>query len=206
MKQNMGPVVYVVPDNYLLSQVKKEVAELGIEISEDTSDVSFLRQKSILLVNIHKLFNGFSVFGVGREGCKIEVGTFLIDDVHACIDKIEDQFTLTIKRTNSEGYTALLEFFKNELKGQSESVFTDILEGRPQTFLQVPFWSIQKNAQEIINCLSIISQTDDNIRFKLPLVKEYFKYCDCVVASEAIEFSLRVIPTEIISSYIQAKK
>jgi hypothetical protein len=206
MKLDMGPVVYVVPDNYLRSQVQKEALDLGIEITVDTEDISFRRQKSILLVNIHKLFNGYSVFGVGREGSKIDVGTFLIDDVHACIDKIEDQFTLSINRKDKEIYAPLFDIFKHELRNQAETVYTDIEEGKPETFLQVPFWTIQKNAQEIINIMSASEQTDSDIKWKLPLVKEYLKYCDCVVADDAIEFSLRVIPTEIISSYVTAKK
>lgn len=110
LKLNYGPVVYVVPDQYLLTQVKNEANALGINITEDVDDISFKKQKSILLVNIHKIFNARSVFGVGAEGIKIDVGTMLIDDAHACIDRIEEIFTISIKN-ESESYTPIRDLF-----------------------------------------------------------------------------------------------
>ncbi|AEJ19928.1 DEAD/DEAH box helicase family protein [Gracilinema caldarium] len=205
INQKMGPAVYIVPDNYLLTQVRSEAEELGIPITTETDDIQFLRQRSILLINIHKLFNGKSVFGVALEGKKIDIGTVLIDDAHACIDKIEDQFTITIENTKPQ-YPDLIKIFEHDLKSQSETLFFDIERQTPGAFLQVPFWTIQSNSTQILRCLTIGRQEDDNIKWKIPLLKEYLKYTDCVVSSEKIEFSIRVIPTEIISSYAESRK
>jgi hypothetical protein len=205
IKQKFGPAVYVVPDNYLLAQVEKEAMELGVETTTEPGNVRFLDQESILIININKLFNGKSVFGVGNEGSKIEVGVFLIDDTHACIDRIEEQFRISTKRSDqNKKYDTLYKIFYNDLKSQSETTLYDIETGRPGVFLQVPFWTIKSHSKEILSCLS--TPLDNNATWKLPLFKEYLKYADCVVSSERIEFSLRVSPVNVVNAYKAAKK
>ncbi len=76
-------MVYVAPDIYLAAQVRAEAAALGIETADDPRSGRFLSGKAILVVNVYKLINGLSVFGVvGSAGTPIEVGTVLVDDVH----------------------------------------------------------------------------------------------------------------------------
>lgn len=204
LKLNYGPVVYVVPDQYLLTQVKNEANALGINITEDVDDISFKKQKSILLVNIHKIFNARSVFGVGAEGIKIDVGTMLIDDAHACIDRIEEIFTISIKN-ESESYTPIRDLFRHDLSNQSISIYSDIEANRPGVFMQVPFWSIQKHTKDITTILADYLY-EDNLEWKLDLIKDKLQYCDVVVSSEKIEFSFRVIPIDIINCYPRSKK
>jgi hypothetical protein len=205
IRQGYGPAVYVVPDNFLQKQVEREAAQLGISISTDPRSISFLSQKSILVINIHRLFNSRSVFGVGQEGTKIEIGTVLIDDAHACIDKIEEQFTLSIG-VESDKYEQLFELFQHDLNLQSETKLADLEEGRPNSFLQVPYWSIQSNHRQIYDILNRNADSDESIKWKFSLVSSYLKFCDCVVTNNKIEFSIRVIPTEVIRSYENAKK
>jgi len=83
LNEGAGPVVYVAPDIYLAAQVRAEAAALGIETADDPRSGRFLSGKAILVVNVYKLINGLSVFGVvGSAGTPIEVGTVLVDDVH----------------------------------------------------------------------------------------------------------------------------
>src|SRR6266516_6917839 len=80
LNEDAGPAVYVTPDPYLTSQVLAEAAALGIRVVGNPHDPAYLRGEAILVINIHKLFNGRSVFGVGRQGVKIPIGAVLIDD------------------------------------------------------------------------------------------------------------------------------
>ncbi len=88
------PAVYVVPDNFLVEQVINEAKSLGIAVTTDSNSTNFRRGKEILVCNIHKLVNGKSVFGINER--KIEIGTIIIDDAHACIDTVESQYTIRI--------------------------------------------------------------------------------------------------------------
>ncbi|WET14752.1 hypothetical protein P2W49_20495 [Yersinia intermedia] len=47
-----------------------EGEKLGIGVTNDEDSIGFLTGKDILVINIYKLINGKSKFGVGDEGKK----------------------------------------------------------------------------------------------------------------------------------------
>ncbi|KGE73281.1 DEAD/DEAH box helicase family protein [Spirochaeta lutea] len=199
INEGKGPAVYIVPDNFLLNQVSEEANNLGIEITTDPSSIRFRRNKSILITNVHRLFNGKSIFGIGNEGIKIEIGTLLIDDAHACIEKIEDQFTISIPNS-FDIYNEIFNLLKDDLKKQSPSIVADIENATPYTNIQVPFWSIHNKSDDLYRILLKASESDE-IKFHLPLLKNSIGLCDCIITSEKIEFSIRVTPINIFNSY-----
>ena len=77
LNEGKGPAVYVVPDKYLIEQVTEEANNLGIEVTKDHTSPRFLSGRSILIVNIYKLVNGRSVFGVGDRGVKVKIGSLI---------------------------------------------------------------------------------------------------------------------------------
>lgn len=95
INEGVGPAVYVAPNKELVHQVIEESHRLGIEATEDEDDYLFLDGKAIFVTNIHKLFNGKSVFGISPNKGKVEPGSILIDDVHACLDSMREQFRIT---------------------------------------------------------------------------------------------------------------
>lgn len=72
LRENKGPCVYVVPDNYLIEQVKKEADTLGIRATTNIDSINFETSKEILICNIYQLFNGQSRFGIRKS--EIEIG------------------------------------------------------------------------------------------------------------------------------------
>ena len=114
LNEGKSPAVYVVPDKYLVQQVTSEAQDLGIEVTDDVNSPRFLSGKAILVCNIYKLVNGKSSFGVGDEGIKINIGSIIIDDAHACLNTIEDQFMLTID-SKSTAYKEIYNCFQESL-------------------------------------------------------------------------------------------
>ena len=100
MNEGKGPAVYIVPDNYLVEQVVHEAKSLGLSATTDYNSHGFLQGKEILIANIHTLVNGLSAFGVGDQGIKIRIGSLVVDDAHACLDTIEEQYTVTLPSTS----------------------------------------------------------------------------------------------------------
>ena len=47
LRENKGPCVYVVPDNYLIEQVKKEADTLGIRTTMNIDSINFETSKEI---------------------------------------------------------------------------------------------------------------------------------------------------------------
>ena len=95
LNEHGGHAAYVVPDNYLVAQVISEANELGIEVTNSEADIRFIQGEAILVINIQKLFNGKSVFGMKNAG-NIELDYILIDDVHACVEDVKSQFIIIL--------------------------------------------------------------------------------------------------------------
>lgn len=204
LNENKGPAIYIVPDNYLVKQVLSEAQNLGIEVTDNTKSTRFLSGKEILVTNIHKLVNGKSVFGVGDEGIKIKIGSILIDDAHACIDTIEDQFMLTISKENG-AYGEIYDIFRESLYSQCETKALEIESGDPSAYMQLPFWVWQENISEVSRVIIKYKDTD-GIKFSWPLIKESIKLCRCVVSPKKIEISTHCIPIHMIPSVVSAPR
>lgn len=199
------PCVYIVPDNYLLEQVKTEALNLGIELTDDFDSLEFKNAEKIYICNIHKLVNGSTKFGLNE--CKINIGTILIDDAHACIDTIEDQYKLEIFKNESQGslYNDIREIFISDIKEQEPSAAIKLLRAEPNTMALVPFWSWQDRYESILGIL--YKNADREIKkFKLKLLERNFSLCKCVIGSDRIEITPNIIPIKEILSFSMAKR
>ncbi|MDR1323492.1 MAG: DEAD/DEAH box helicase family protein [Candidatus Margulisbacteria bacterium] len=197
------PAVYVAPDKQLVEQVIEEANRLGLDVTENEKSTDFIRGKAILVTNIYKLINGLSVFGVGSQ--KIEIGSLLIDDAHACIDNIEQQFTIRIPNT-IDAYKELASLFSESLKNQNEAKHYDIyVDDDSQKSMLVPFWVWQRSLPQITAILKKHKNTDE-LMFTLPLLEDNLNLCHCMVSANEIEISPHCIPIHMIPSIEQATR
>src|SRR5262245_50839045 len=67
LNEGKGPALYVSPNNQLLQQVIQEAEALDIAVTDDPRDADYAAGEKICAVNVYKLFNGKSVFGVGAN-------------------------------------------------------------------------------------------------------------------------------------------
>ena len=204
LNEKKGSVVYLVPDNYLVAQVVSEAKALGLDAVVDPENESFLKGKAILVTNIYKLVNGKSVFGIGDEGAKIPINTVLIDDAHACLNTIEEQFTLNISASNP-AYSKIFNIFEDSMKQQSESKFFEIESGDPIPYIQIPYWNWQDKISNVKKAI-IDVKNHDEIKFKWPLVKENLEQCSCVISKHSIEITSNCIPIDVIPSLNNAPR
>jgi hypothetical protein len=196
LNEKKAPAVYVVPDNFLVQQVVEEANQLGIPVTTNEKSINFIRGKEILVCNIHKLVNGRSVFGVNEK--KIDIGSIIIDDAHACIDTVESQFTIKIPNDNAM-YGQILNIFLPSIKEQSESKAYELKTSQPNTIALVPFWS-WKNHLDIIRNILFNNHNDSSLEWKLPLLRDKLKFCRCVISSKEVEITPHVIPIDVITS------
>jgi hypothetical protein len=204
LNEGKGPALYVCPDKYLVKQVIDAAGELGIEVTDDVHSPRFLSGKSILIINVYKLVNGKSVFGVGDDGEKLRISSLVVDDAHACLDTVEDQFTINIP-AGTPIYYEIYEVVKSALHNECESKALEIENGEPTSYMQVPYWVWQEKISEISRIL-INHSSDDFLKFTWPLVKENPKLSHCVVSSSGIEVSPHSIPIHMIPSIVNADR
>lgn len=221
LNEGKGPAVYVVPDNYLVSQVCSEAQKLGIRVACDKSDSSgscikgeedyfFTNRQAILVTNIHKLVNGKSVFGLRLNGGDVQIGSVIIDDVHACMNIIEQQYTIRID-SGSPVFSEIVQIFSRYQELKSSQTFYNITENRdPNSNELIPFWIWQKNCEEIRRLLITAATSDENIKditlFNLPLLTDNWQICNCVLTADSIEITPKGIPISKIASFEQAER
>ena len=204
INENIFPAVFVTPDNYLVSQVQKEAKELGIKTTDDPNSHDFIAGRAILVINIMKLVNGRSVFGVSPEGVKIKIGSVVVDDAHACLQTVAEQFSLVLKNSHPV-YKELFKLFKEELSDQSRFEFLSVEAEDPNALVAVPFWSWSNKYTEVTAILHK-HRADDDIKFAFPLVSDVIRLCHCVIGGTRLEIAPNYLPIDVIPAFARAQR
>jgi hypothetical protein len=204
LNEGKGPAVYVVPDNFLVSQAVAEAKALGVSVTEDHTDAAFLASDAILVVNIWKLVNGRSVFGVGQSGAKIRIGSIVVDDAHACLATVADQFKIRLSSAHP-AYGPLLDLFEKDLKQQSDLMLLDIRAEDPTAVMMVPFWA-WKDKQEKAAAILHPHRQDDNLKWPWPLIRDVLPLCQVAFGGGCMEIAPGYIPVDNIPAFTEAER
>ncbi|WP_245449324.1 DEAD/DEAH box helicase family protein [Neorhizobium tomejilense] len=202
LNEGAGPALYICPDHQLVSQVTEEADALGLEVVDDPKDPAFAAGQKICVTTVHKLFNGRSVFGV--ETVKLNIGAVIVDDVHASIATIADQFRIKLPHTH-EAYDKIVKIVASDLKKQSHSRFLSLEASDPRAIMEVPFWSWKDKHEKILNVLHKVKD-DDDLLFSYPLLHEILPYCRCFIGGQWLEIEPVCPPTDLIRSFSKAKR
>lgn len=206
LNEGKGPAIYVVPDKYLVKQVIDEARRLGISATEDKDDYNYSNSKAILVTPIQTIVNGHSYFGM-REGGNYPIGSIIIDDVHACMDKIISQFMIKID-AETDAYDELVALFRSSLKDYNPRNYIDVVEMKDyRKNMLVPYWEWKRQQDNIYRILSKYNKSDNTaIYFGLPLIEDSLETCDCIITASAIEISPKGIDLDKISSLEAASR
>lgn len=204
LAEKRGQAAYVVPDNYLVEQVLAEARDLGIAVTTSEQDIAFFQGEAILVINIQKLFNGKSVFGM-RNWNNVSLDYVLIDDVHACVDDVKSQFTLKIAR-DTKLWTKIFKIYKDDLRNQNEKGFLDIVAGDvASSCMAIPFWRVSDTKSELLNILHEHKE-DDDFQFRFPLIADILSFCNCTFTYKGIEIEPYAIPIHKVRSFVNASR
>jgi len=204
LNEHVAPAVYITPDIYLAGQVRDEASELGIETTDDPRSGRFRSGKAILVTHVHRLVNGLSVFGVAGSAQRIDLGVVLIDDVHACLPTVEDQFTLRVPRSH-DAWAKLLSLFREDLRQQSRPGLLDVREHVRSAVLRVPFWAWADRQEQVLSILHP-HRHEDGFKFVWPLIANCLPVCTAAVTADAVEIAPPCPPIDQIPSFANAKR
>lgn len=173
LNEAIAPVVYLVPDTYLIGQVIDTANEVGIAVTTGVRDEAFLSSRAILVATFDKLINGRSTFGVRGRKAVTSLGTVIVDDAHAALAAARKQFCPTLP-AECDGYRELLALYAEDLKKQNLKAYADLAEGDYATPLRVPPSATVARASQAMDILKKYGD-DDSINsffFGWPLVAE----------------------------------
>lgn len=206
INEGKGPAIYAVPDVFLVKQVLEEANRLGIQVTDNKDDYRYINSNSILVTTIHCVVNGKSAFGMRQIG-NYPIGSIIIDDVHACMDKINSQFMIRIE-SNTNIYDEFIDIFRDFLRDYYVNSYIDVVEtGDCRKTLLVPFWEWQRRQQEIYRLLTKYNNEDNNnIYFGLPLIADCLETCDCFITAKTIEITPKGVDIDKIGSLSEASR
>jgi hypothetical protein len=205
LNERVGPALYLASDPYLAEQAADQARALGLDVTNDPESTAFASGQAICIVSIYRLVNGKSVFGIegGYRPVK-EVGTIVIDDVHAAIATTDAQFTLALPASHPV-YSELLTLFEDDLRGQSASTLLDIQARVPSAVLRVPFWAWARKIEEVTEKLHA-ARDDDDVQWAWPLICDVLPVCHAVFTSDALEIRPPCPPIDKIPSFLAARR
>ncbi len=197
-----GPAVYLCPDHFLIAQTCGQAEQFGISTCTADNGLpdTFLDGKTILVTSVQKLFNGLTQFGIGNRS--VDVGTILLDDAHACADRIREACAIKIPK-GEEAYKSLKTLFSNDLEQQGVGTFADVENGKREAILPVPYWAWTERESDVATILSKCSDRK-SVKFAWPLLKDFLSHCQCVFSGTSVEIEPRLAPLDMFGSFAKA--
>lgn len=202
LNEKKGPALYLCPDNFLIGQTCDQAKQFGISTCTADPDLpdEFLEGEKILVTSVNKLFNGLTKFELRQKS--VPVGTFLMDDAHACSDKIREACRIRLSK-DDPAYLALRTLFSAELEQQGVGTYADICNDKYDALLPVPYWAWIDKESEVARILSSGSSRK-TIKFAWPLLKDMLGNCQCVITGGAIEIEPYIPPLDSFGTYWNA--
>ena len=202
--EGTGNSVYLCPDKQLVEQTVLLAEMYGFPVCQvddkNQFPSKFLNQENILICTFQRLFNGRSIFYRDR----IEIGSILIDDAHACVDKSRENTTITLD-SDHDLAQRLLALFKESLKYQASGTYNRILEADPYaSVMKVPYWIWMEKIEEVIGIIGEYAE-EDEIKFKWNLINDDLTAFDCYFGPRGMAIAPIHVPYHNVQSFHEAK-
>jgi hypothetical protein len=209
LNEQLGPALYICPNNQLVEQVYQHATEVGLAAVKggEGTDLphDFLNSDAIYITNFQKLFNGKSVFGgPGSSRPVVSLGGVIIDDAHSCLAIAREKVTVTLE-AGTDGYMQILTLFRSVLADQSQAKLAEILQGYPWTTMPVPYWAWIDSQQEVAKILAALRETEP-LLFTWDLIKEDLAACHCFISGKKLQITPYLVPIDLIPSFAKAKR
>lgn len=209
LNEGNGPAIYLCPTKQLVTQVINEAHNININAITfpDTGQfpIKFKEGSCILVTTFDKLFNGFSKFGIDSADY-VKIGSMVIDDAHAVIDKAINNTTVKIARDKyGKQYDEILNLFKLDLERQSNRKFRNVKDNvkRNNIVIKVPYWTIVNNKDTLINILQSIN--DPSVNLPLQFVLEAENDLDVYIDVNEIDIMPKHVPVKMVPSFANAR-
>src|SRR5690606_6093125 len=135
---------------------------------------------------------------------KIPIGCVVIDDAHACLGVVSEQFSIK-SVVGSPVYDGLLELFEEDLRAQSPTGLLDIKDGDASIVMALPYWA-WKDRLDAVTELLHSQRNSKELEWCWPLLNDCLPQCTCIFGGDRLEISPRFVPIERIPAFDTAKR
>ncbi|MFO0680541.1 MAG: DEAD/DEAH box helicase family protein [Sandaracinus sp.] len=182
-----APCVYVAPRRQLVRQVLQEAKALGIPAVEYPPDERYPapeahRGEAVLVCTYDKMFNAKSTFL--RDDVRLVPHALVLDDAHAGIEEIRDNFTLRFPLGTPAHSAVLAALAPARTYHSARWVFIDRQD--PTALVEIPYWLWSELVPSVT--AAIAENVDErSIKFVWGHLRERLRWCRCFVSGSGIE-------------------
>lgn len=203
------PVLYLTPTKQLVNQTVEKALAHGISAvpyeAGQPLNPNFLNGKSVLVGAYKAFFHGKSLFGVRGVKAPQNLSAIILDDAHAAFSVVRESFTLNVEASdNRERYENLCGIFGYAFDSICQSgTFSDIVDGREQTVLEVPYWAWKERIDAIQEQL----KNDGEKYWSVwPLLRDNLKYCHALISKDSFTISPVLPLINMFPSFVDAPR
>lgn len=186
-----GPVLFLCATNQLAQQTIAHASQFGISVvpyvgGQDLSG-EFLSGKAIMVASYQALFNGLSYFGTAGGWREIvRPSAIVLDDAHTAFSVVRNQFSISIDKEKMPGvYQEVSQRFRYAFEEiGKQGTFDDIIDGREDGVLEVPYWSWLGRFQEIRQMLAPLQK--ERFGLEWPLIRDHFDKCHVFISGREV--------------------
>lgn len=204
MLTSKKPVVYLCPTVQLVDQVIGEAKNLGIPAfsypqGQPIPEAACLRGEAVVVCTYEKLFNAKTTFL--RSDVNLIPYALVMDDAHAGVENIRNQFTLKLV---GDAFEYLLETIGSRCKAYDHTKWVDIKRADPQATLEVPHWIWTAAVNVLVEGLHKFSGTKE-FMFIWPWINQIMSSSRCVISGAYAEITPEVLPVFYVRPYHDAE-
>jgi replicative superfamily II helicase len=213
LNETHEPVLYLCPNNQLVSQTYTKSEQYGIPCIQYYSGSyglpeEFLSGSSILIANYHTLFNGKSKFGVKGSGKDITIpGAIILDDAHVSNSMMRDLYSLKItQEQHKKYYDHLVDIFRSSFKDTGKgALFSDTVNGDERySVLEIPYWAWKQYNFDVQEYLR--KNVSSDFPFCWPLIRDAFEYCHAFITYNSFVITPYFPLMDLIPSFTNCKR
>lgn len=207
LNEGYAPAAYLVPDNYLVTQVVEEARRLGLAVTTDARSTEFIGGTAILICTFDKVVNGRTTFGLAGNPYARTIGTLIVDDAHAALTAARKQFTVQVP-PNHPAFDLAKATFREELKRQSPKNAAALTSGDYGAPLRIPFWAWAEKHHLITDAIQNTPNLEDykGIFFPWPLVADQMRLAVATISVRGLFMRTPCPSIELIPAFHQAKR
>lgn len=203
MTETKRPGVYLCPTTQLVNQVTEEGLRVGIKAvpyaaGEQYPGLAAMSGQEVIVCTYNKLFNAKTTFD--RKDVLLRPVAIVLDDAHAGIEEVRDAYTLHV---DDELHASLLRVFDSGCRAYMPAKWADVVDTKPEEFLEVPYWVWKAVLDEVIKVLSP-HMDKEPFCFVWPNLRDQLRWCRCIVSGTATEIVPGIMPLSTNGAFWQA--
>ncbi len=195
------PSVFLCPTNQLVDQVVESGKEIGVKVAtfKEGTPHEAIAGEVVLACTYDKVFNARSAF----ENRGIRPSCFVLDDVHAGVDRIRGCYTLTVPDAAKVAITAILQPLCEQTDPAAWSAITNNKQDTPY---EVPYWIWANVCRQVFSILEALhTEEEKDLFFRWGNISRYIELARCCVTAGSVEIALPLAAVEENSAFSMAK-